>query len=425
MGVFAPENDKALREGIRGFYSQLLSELPIREPVIIRLPINDWISANALNMLLTFIEALFLRDQDVRVFVEIIDNEYVQESLTKQGIDSEFSKNLTNKLIFYEAMELIKLLRERHVVVIPSKEKLAEIKNKLGAYKKSRVHLYSSRMLCLSPLIESEQEHYGLTTRVKTLTKILRTNLYNRHGKDDVEKASELIMYEQVKNIYQHGGLPDSYISRARGFACAQINQIPIITSKKYSQWIVESALKQVKKPIQGKKWKWLSITVNDFGIGLSNKISSFIKKKIVPGDTVKFGNYCLSTKNADDHEMLIKVAVMTSFTTHMHYSANDTMWNAGDYSCMLAERGKGLVYCMGFIAGKCGRMRLRSGNVEVDFFANPDNLLAPNIWEDPNKVVEYLEHGSAFDIVPNPLHVEQSRFPGTQLLIEIPVEVW
>ncbi len=137
MIIFAPQNDQELREGIRGFYAKLHEYLPLREPVMIKLPMKPWISANALNMLLIFIEAFRLHNPESKIFVELIDNKIVQRLLTRGKLAASIMDHmyyLRNKLIYYEKIRLLELLRVHDVVVKPDGDDLDIIKEKIKAH---------------------------------------------------------------------------------------------------------------------------------------------------------------------------------------------------------------------------------------------------------------------------------------------------
>ena len=56
---------------------------------------------------------------------------------------------------------------------------------------------------------------------------ILYWRLKDRNDFREVEEASGQIMFELVKNIYQHSDITPKYL--INGFTCAQINYKPLI----------------------------------------------------------------------------------------------------------------------------------------------------------------------------------------------------
>ena len=183
MPEFIPRNDRELREGVRTFYHDIVTKGEIAESILIKLPVGAWLSASALNMLLTFIEAIRLYGTEPRVFVDVLDSSVIRAIMhAEEPSDANVTllKRVVEKLRFYEAMDFIEHLRKRRVVVQPSSEVLKMLQDKLNAYKAERKHLYSRRMLSLSPLVESDEEQFALTVRIGTLASILSTNLWGR-----------------------------------------------------------------------------------------------------------------------------------------------------------------------------------------------------------------------------------------------------
>lgn len=298
--LFRPRDDADLRTGIRAFYSKVVGSPSQDEPIVIKLPTRGWLSAAALNMLLTFIEAIQVGKPTARIYVDIFDYEDAESILsqsTDHTLDADGMSWLTRRLVFYEAMGLVNLLRQRNVLVRPTGKGIEKIQEILQAHKNKSSFLHSSRMLPLTPLVESEEDQYALTTRIKTLTHILYRNLYARIDIGDLEEASKQIMFEIVKNIYQHSNLPKDYTSRARGFASAQINKYPLIDNREFPQALIQSTLETIRKSITGKKWCWLSIAINDFGVGIVDKVRRFLEGRFTVAERIQVGRLLLSSE--------------------------------------------------------------------------------------------------------------------------------
>jgi hypothetical protein len=426
MNLFAPKNDVALREGIRSFYCKLIAQRPIQEPVVIHLPTDAWISANGLNMLLTFVEAIQFHDPDARIFVDLIDYDRAQQPPAGPAAVPDDNNSVIRKLVFYEAMQLIQLLQDRRVVTRPSWEALRDLQDKLGAHKQPSHFLHSTRMLSLSPLVETDEEQFALTTRMRTFTGILYKHLFGRLDLQSMLEASNQIMFELVKNIYQHSELPDTYASKSRGFACAQVNQYPLIRSDRHPHELVTAVLEQVRPATRNKKWQWLTVTVSDFGVGISNKVSRFLRERSSGGAHLKAGRFSISDDTLLDHATLIQIAATTDFSTKLVHVAKDYAWVVQGEEYPLAGRGYGLVYCIGFIARMGGRMRVRSGPAEVDILPRPELILQQDVWSNVERSAEALRQDlPPFDVVTRSLPPDQAMFPGTQIVLEIPVEDW
>lgn len=428
--VFKPRNDADLRNGLRPLYHAVVAEPDRCSTIVVVLPTLAWISANSLNLLLTFVEAVRCSQPRARLYIDVIDND-AAEALLSDGERSHVSagmvKAITQKLIFYDAMGFVTLLHQASVVTRPAPSTISELQVQLDARSHETFFQHSTRMLSLSPLIETEEEQYALTTRIKTLTGILYKNLFARIGLEDLEEASDQIMFELVKNIYQHSDLPAEYRSRARGFACAQINKRPLVEHDAYPKVLVGSVLEGIKRGITGKDWQWLCISINDFGVGLTNKVSRFLASYLRHSPTVHVGRFRVDGSALEDHVQLAQIAATTDFSSKTVRTVDDELWRSGDKEVRLAAKGYGLVYCVSFIARTFGRMRVRSGPAEIDILPKPETPLMQDVWSNVDRAsVRLQEHFSDdFNVRTNLLSEESASFPGTQIAIEIPVEVW
>ena len=191
-------------------------------------------------------------------------------------------------------MEFIERLIDLEVQVYPPHTKFKKIQDRLQAFKAKLTQKYSSRILSLRPLIDGEVGQHELTNRMQTLTNILFNNLYFREYKnappgekklvyiDSVKKFSNKIMYELVKNIYQHAGVKKSNGIVSSGFACAQIYPLNQIRHERLPRHLVESVLQYLSKDNKQKKVQTLGITINDWGVGLINRVREAQKLKAV-----------------------------------------------------------------------------------------------------------------------------------------------
>ncbi|MEK6777425.1 MAG: hypothetical protein AABY87_11215 [bacterium] len=159
ISTFTVNNDKDLRQGLMRFYYQVVYEEAFSKPIQIKLPIDKWISSNGLNMLLTFIAALRGTKDDFKIYLDLFDDETVMQIVNKQfdfNKNKELTENIIKKIIFYESMELLPLLRKSNVIIQPGKTTYENLKEILEAHKTKRYFEYSSRMLALNQLIENE-----------------------------------------------------------------------------------------------------------------------------------------------------------------------------------------------------------------------------------------------------------------------------
>jgi hypothetical protein len=124
--------------------------------------------------------------------------------------------------------------------------------------------------------------------------------------------------------------------------------------------------------------------------------------------------------------EELIQIAVATQFSRKEFRQDIDT-WEAGDQLVRLAGRGRGLLYCLGFLVRVFGRLRIRSGGVEMDVCPTASQFMRRSEWVNIEDIEKHLEERglSSFHTVCRRLDNEERKFPGTQILVEIPVEVF
>ncbi|MEP5765199.1 MAG: hypothetical protein ABJ308_11415 [Halieaceae bacterium] len=360
--------------------------------------------------------------------VELITSETISKTLAGKLDATKDKEDLVKKLIFYKSMGFVETLRELGVTVLPSPLIYEEIEDYLRAVKKDRYFLYSSRMLALSPLIDSEAEQRELSTRIETLNTILFQNLRYRLERSNLDHqsiraASNQIMFEMVKNIYQHSSAPAR--DRPQGFACAQINKLPLVEldDARADIDIVYAALETQKERTKYRVFRWLSISVNDFGIGIPKKLRTHFGNFPPPQCYGRFEQ--IDSDFVSDDEKLILLASTTGFSTKTISSPSEESFESQEGQTRLARRGYGLVFSLGFIAKSIGRMRIRSQSSEVTISALPERSINPDLWSNIETIAEQLESNfeSNFIVETRQLDALESAFPGTQVIIEIPIE--
>jgi hypothetical protein len=393
---------------------------------VIRLPTESWLSGNGLNTILVFLESVLQKRADARIYVEVFAPAVVEALEKQSSAASELGDAVYRKLVFYDAMDFFALLRARGVVLRPQKATCDALQQKLAAFKQERQYMYSSRMLALSPLIDSPREQYGLTARIRTLSSILSHNLRGRIDNDEVEEASNQIMFELVKNIYQHAEINRLNLA-AQGYACAQINRHFLFGNDVIPEVLVCSVLEHLRPAIRKKMWKYLSITISDYGVGISNKLTRYFEEKCSAGRKVRVGRFDVDSATAGDHRLMVEIAATTDFSTKTVRRPSDEQWKSGTETVTLAAKGYGLVYCLAFIAKHFGRVNIRSGSVSVSIYPKPDTPLSRDLLQNVGEASSALQEcfSEFFLIQPRNLPPEEAHFPGTQILLEIPVEVF
>lgn len=409
-------NDKDLREGIKKWFCAIKDD--IQDTIFFEFDlVNDSkverFTANGFNNLLIVICALKEIKPHTRIYVYLIPNNAISAISDKNGNDT-IKDGLKNLLIFFESLNLVEMLLKIGVVVRPSDEVLKKLISVLNAKKEERKHIYSSKILCLSPLINDSQEQYNLTYRMKTLMNILYWQMRDNIEFREVEEASGQIMFELVKNIYQHSGINNEL--KINGFTCAQINAFPIIkfSEKENENNYTESlflALSQKRQSfLLSKKniGSFISITVNDFGVGIHKRVME--RKE------------CKSIKEA------LLLAFTTNFSSKL-FDTKDEFWKikSDTLGIQLEHKGYGLLYCLLFVFKNLGRIQICAGDIELKLFTKID-YWANNV-ESCNTPVDFLnllnstENGytSIFELEENDLGCK--GFVGTQILIEIPTD--
>ncbi len=410
---FVIHNDEDLREGIKKWYC-IFDKKPqdivfIEFQVIHDLKKVERLSANGFNNLLIVLCALKRRNPDTRIFVQLFTSD-ILEKIINENDNKSVRGGVKQLLIFFESLNLIEMLLKIGVVLRPSDEVLRKLVTELSAIKEERKGVYSSKILCLNPLINNSQEQYNLTYRMKTLMNILYWQLRERIDFKELKEASGQIMFELVKNIYQHSEINND--SDINGFTCAQINSYPIIKlqddkeEKKYTESLFLTLSQNNEDFFLNDKnmGAFISITVNDFGIGIHKKV---LEKK-----------HCASKAEA------IIQAFTTNFSSKILENIEYWKYNTESEGIPLEHKGYGLLYCLLFVFKNLGRIKIYSGGIEVNMFTKIEawaNHLRCYTPVDFVNLLNKKEKGyeDFFDI-----EIKESdcdEFVGTQILIEIP----
>lgn len=437
LNYFNAKDDLTIRKTIKKYYNFIVFENHFRVPIHFKLSDTNWLSANSLNLILIFIDSVLSQRPNETIYVDLfpkvtfdkilmsqkeVKGSYIRYCVNNEPIPDMLIKRYRSKLIFYETMEFTKILYDHQIQVFPGPNKLDKIKEHLQAFSFGKKWKYSSRMLSLNRLIETELEQRSLSDRVATMANILHKNLFGRRSLQESREDSEQIMFELVKNIYQHSSELDPEHHKNKGFACAQIIPKPLLNEPQIDIDKLKDLLYKEWKRVE-KEWQFLSITINDFGVGLSNKIRSDLlnyKTNFVQ----KIGRFNIDTDFINDDWSLMLLAASTDYTTkHLDKRSE------GDNNFLekpLEGKGFGFIFCMAFIAMNYGRMELRSAASKILFIAKPEAYWK-NFWRNSFDASQALQDNfdKYFIATRTDLTPEESSFPGTQVLIEIPVEVF
>lgn len=411
---FVVRNDDDLRDRIKEWFCNFQRDP--QEIVFIEFLLESNVkmerySANGFNNLLIVICSLKKLNPNIHIYVQLLPNNILEKIEEDRQVN--LRSGIKNLLIFLESLNLVDMLIKLGVVIRPSDEILQKLILRLDAKKDKGRNTYSSKILCLSPLINDSQEQYNLTYRMKTLMNILYWQLKDRIDFREVEEASGQIMFELVKNIYQHSGINNELM--INGFTCAQINSKPIIKfidEKKENQYTESTflALSQYnEKYALDKKnlGSFISITVNDFGIGIHKRVME--KKK------------CFSNEQA------IIFAFTTNFSSKIFENeAEYWKYNGESKGIKLEHKGYGLIYCLMFVFKNLGRIKICSGNIEMKLFSKIEKWAKTQVCSTPIDFLALLNANDRgfekyFDLEVKKLTYDD--FLGTQILIEIPTD--
>lgn len=428
--VIIIQDDKSLIPLLRKSFTEFYLQKIKLEPIRIILPVNKWISANGLNHVLIYIMAIKYYLNYDKIELELFDMYEVNNSFnnpTRKGI--EYLKAVYRKIIFYDVLDFLKNLNESLIIFSPSANMCSslidKIKNNIEVEENIKSHAISSKMLSLSPLVDSEIEQKNLTIRLKTLTNILHKNLFNRITNEKAEETSSQIMYELVKNLYQHAEIKQKVL-QAQGYACAQINRYPTIQNTSYPMDLLASVLEMKKEKTKKRVWRILTISICDYGIGMAHKIGNALTEKLdLFHEEFKYGRYTVDRQFLLNDGLKMQLAFETNYSSKDVLDINELWSLKEDKTLKLSRKGHGLVYCLGFIAEAFGRIEIRSNAAILRIFAKSEAPLEQNIWEQVDSLPRVLEDKfeEYFDIEIIKLKNSEKYFPGTQILLEIPIE--
>ena len=418
MNIFQPSKDSDIRNKIRIFFNDCISNDENNLEILIKLGNSFWMSANSLSLILTFIESIMIKRSTAKIYIDLFDQDTVSHILSNEYNLEEINViEFINRMRFYEAMQFAEILFKYHVNVYPNYDNYIAMREALAAVPEKRLWLHSAKILYLNKLIEDELQQRTLSDRIAIMANILKNNLFLRVDQSEAQEDSEQIMFELIKNIYQHSKtvLDDKYLNS--GFTCAQINKYPLLNIPKVNPELLNDLFYKEQSRNEKQNWKYLSITINDFGVGLAEKLRSDLRNKL-NGQMLEIGRFKIDKEFIQDDSKLIELAVTTNFTTKSYDRTIEKFLEK-----KLVNRGYGYIFCMAFIAKNFGRMEVSSGRVKLLFMAKPTALFE-DCWHNMTTVSDLLQNHfeKYFEISTIQLTSEESRFPGTQLLIEIPV---
>lgn len=458
-----PDSDKTFIWDLNVVYDFCSTNRYSRNEIIVDFTdIHKWISANTLVIFLSFlgyvsnmVNNLFI---DIRLFSKVDTKMMFNESENRPNL--LFFKKFTDKVRFYinwDFFNQIYLLEstlnsvdECKIQCYPSEDLLENWIKKLHEIVSVNRDGFSSNLIPLSSIIDERSKSNkknNLDKEIKNLTYILWTHMYGRDRKPvyaDLKKAEETsanIMFELVKNIYQHG---KNNIFNIYGFTTVQIIRksiifanhnlsYPYIKDKQYNKYDLGLLLGQdVNEKTADNIIRYLAISIVDFGPGIPSKIKQLYSNM----------QNC-SDKTITDLE-LIKQAIFSSCTTKTAFKKNinltEDVFNdnnqiikqqdsefyiTDEYAIPLSPRGYGWIYCVIFIAQNLGSFNVTSGNVSVTFKTKKDGYAKMLAIEDKENALELAE-----DYLRNPNDIfdeesiiyDTTIMPGTRIFLEIPI---
>jgi hypothetical protein len=166
------EKDEDFRKDLHSLWAHCVgSGTKVKEVELCLDNAEHWVSADTLNIILTFVEALQQELPGIHIHVCFLELEKVYSVLGHEGrqlSEIEFSK-LRARARFFLFFRFAELLHLNKVDLSPSFPLFMEFCGKLKLNLK-RIYPYSSNMLPLSPLIDSLEENSRLTERINNAT---------------------------------------------------------------------------------------------------------------------------------------------------------------------------------------------------------------------------------------------------------------
>ena len=407
------------------FWHKIVYEDRFKNPIKIQLSEMGYYRANTFNFILIFIESLLAKNGNARIYVDLLNPDVVSMLLTaEQRGDNfyvnnsklnEFTKNRAIALItFYISTGFVENLYKNDINVNPGPDSFQEIVKKYGAEPFVRKWKHSAKMLSLTRVIDTELDQRVLSDKVDNMATILYQNLWGRTGTREAKDAGQM-MFELVKNIYQHAPFNIKSNSINNGYISAHVQKTPILKKPPLDIDLIKDLL-FTKSRLKTAR-RYLSISINDFGIGLVKKVRDDLtltdekaKKNI--------GRFKITKEFIQDDANLILLATTTDYTTK-YLDGEERFLDK-----KLSNKGYGYIFCMSFIAKNFGRMEVRAGTKSVLFIAKGNALFNESL-NNNESAAESLQNSfnELFDLSISDLGQVCGSFPGTQTIIEIPVQ--
>ena len=456
---FIITNDEGMGHDMSAIYNHITKKKSSKVTIYISLESTKvWISANSICNLLVFIENILINKSNVTIKIDLFEKDILNHMRSLEKIEelNPDEKAFTGKLRFYHRWDIANQiyriqkyyrenqLSENSVDCYPSNKTFGKLLTQFKRYVYFDESKFSTTLMPMSALDDDEltgKNKIRADKRIKNLTVILWTHF---HGHDiqtlmnenvqtkeikhlrKVRHLSAVLMYELIKNIYQHSNIKSS--ASILGYATVQMNKRSTLNAKNNTYFPTLKYDKSHNKVNLfamlsneniGEKYasdavRYLSISICDFGQGIIESIKGYFLEK----------NY---DEKFEDIELLRK-ALFTPFTVKHGSSEKNRpeFYYTADEKILLSQRGFGWITAAIFIASQMGTFNVTTGNLSITYRTTIEGCNRVLNLLNTNRSVESAEtlfkkYEDVFEenikILPDTLQTT-----GTRILIEIPL---
>ena len=434
---------------------------PIQHYYLLNFDFSDlysWISANTLSFFLLFIEQITrkidLYNIKIKLFSEEIDDKIFHHN---SDLTEELLNKFASKLRFYNRWHFPyqiyriknkvnkKGLPFRSINCFPSKTPIltwVEALNEIVGgpsfeTEENDSDKISSTLLPISIIEKEKSKSYikkNVDLKINNLCNILWMHIYGNkkyaHPSEVIkehrkaEKVSNNILYELVKNIYQHSEAGNK--KGNVGFITVQILKKSILYARNNTSYPNSDTNRPIRKAEIAdalgfdysseqeveNNVRYLAISILDRGQGLHTSVLNHIKAESG------------GASNDLTEEQLIEKAIFSNFTTKKIKKKLPEFICADDQVIQLSPRGYGWIYCLLFIAARLGSFNVSSGKTSITYRTKVEGYreivsLRGKFGAFRRAEELFAAPGKIFEKIPK---LDSPSFVGTRVLIEMPI---
>lgn len=423
-------NDVSFERTLRNTYFRLKSKQIKDQMIIIDFSNNNFVLLKSLNFLFCFICAIKTNFYNLIIKIKLFNE---KEIINFEKYSSSYSDNhldldriMISKLLFQETSGFLKLIQKLDIRTYPDINELREIKEKHNIVRKNEKHGTSISIMPLTEIVsDSITDNIYISKNMDRLCLILVNNIPTKIDKVDAEYYSKHILFELIKNVYQHSLIKNDDIPR--GMVSAHLYKYPNIKrinneeliNHKDEVTLVQSWINFSRRSEQDRiPIEFLTITIDDYGVGLINNINNYYEKSHNISST-------LTPK-----ELIFK-AITTRFTTKTVHDNSQDIFYTENAPHALTKKGYGFLWCLYYIAKYYGKMKLCTSKyiLLLSSKLDPNFTLSENNMNNMSHFYKLIEN--KFDSLFECKFIEdkdysksnpKNLFPGTQISIEFPI---